>query len=69
MKKLTAATYRNQAIQRTHIYSIMKNVKGGGGARDQRGKINEKNRSVATLLITLIADFADKVEKYGSYTY
>ena len=68
MKKLTAATYRNQAIQRTHIYSIMKNVQGGGGARDQRGKINEKNRSVATL-ITLIADFADKVEKYGSYTY
>ena len=65
MKKLTAATYRNQAIQRTHIYSIMKNVKGGGGARDQRGKINEKNRSVATL----ITDFADKVEKYGSYTY
>ena len=58
IKKLTAATYRNQAIQRTHIYSIINKVKGVADATDQRGKNHEKKRSVATL-ITLIADIAD----------
>ena len=38
IKELTAAAYGDQAIHRTQIYSIIKKVKEGGDATDQRGK-------------------------------
>ena len=64
IKELTAAAYGDQAIHRTQIYSIIKKVKEGGDATDQRGKHREKTRRNTTL----IADIAAEVEKDGRVT-
>ena len=64
INELTAAAYGDQAIHKTQIYLIIKKVKEGGDATDQRGKHREKSRRDATL----IADIAAEVEKDGRVT-
>ena len=48
----------------TQIYSIIKKVKEGGDATDQRSKHREKTRRNTTL----IADITTEVEKDGRVT-
>ena len=64
---VTAGTSRDQAIQRTQVYPIIKNVKEGSEATDKRGKKHEKKRIGSTLL-TLIAKITAEVEKDEQHT-